>query len=326
MKNFENKKVLITGGLGFIGSNLAIELVKSGSSVEIYDALIPDMGGNMFNIEPIKKQVKLTIGDLRDEDKITRAVKAKDYIFNLAGTLSHIDSMANPFWDLDINCRAQLCLLEACRKLNSGVKIVFAGTRNQYGKAKYLPVDENHPLEPTDINGVDAIAGEKYHMMYDKVYGIRAVSLRMTNTFGPRHQMKHPKQGVLNWFLRQIMDGKRIKLMGGGGQVRDINYIDDVVDALILAGGSKKADGQVYNLGGTALSLLEFSKKAINIWGKGNIENIDFPKGRKNIEIGDYVANYKKITKDLGWEPKMSIDKAIERTFDYYKKYKKYYF
>lgn len=326
MKNLKNKKVLITGGLGFVGSNLAIELVKSGSSVEIYDALIGDMGGNMFNIEPIKKQVKLTIGDLRDEDKIARAVKTKDYIFNLAGTLSHIDSMADPFWDLDINCRAQLCLLEACRKLNSGVKIVFAGTRNQYGKAKYLPVDENHPLEPTDINGVNAIAGEKYHMMYDKVYGIRAVSLRMTNTFGPRHQMKHPKQGVLNWFLKQIMDGKEIKLMGGGGQIRDINYIDDVVDALILAGSSKAADGQVYNLGGTALSLLEFSKKAINIWGSGNTQNIDFPKDRKNIEIGDYVANYKKITKDLGWEPKMSIDKAIEATFDYYKKNKKYYF
>lgn len=325
MKNFENKKVLITGGLGFIGSNLAIELVRLGANVEIYDALIPDMGGNMFNIEPIKKQVKLTIGDLRDEDKIAKAIKDKDYIFNLAGTLSHIDSMKNPFWDLDINCRAQLCLLETCRKLNSGVKIVFAGTRNQYGKAKYLPVDENHPLEPTDINGVNAIAGEKYHLMYNKVYGIRAVSLRMTNTFGPRHQMKHPKQGVLNWFLRQIMDGKGAKLMGGGGQIRDINYIDDVVSALILAGGSKNSDGQVYNLGGTALSLLEFSKKAISIWGSGNIKNIDFPKGRKNIEIGDYIADYKKITKELGWEPKMSIDEAIKKTFDYFKKYKKYY-
>ncbi|MDO8487510.1 MAG: GDP-mannose 4,6-dehydratase [Candidatus Curtissbacteria bacterium] len=322
---YTDKRTLVTGGLGFIGSNLAIRLVKLGADVEIFDALIPDMGGNKFNIEPVKKDVKVTIGDLRDEGKIAKAVRGKDIIFNLAGTLSHIDSMENPFSDLDINCRAQLQLLEACKKLNRGVKIIYAGTRNQYGKAKYLPVDENHPLEPTDINGVNAIAGEKYHLMYDKVYGIGAVSLRMTNTFGPRHQMKHSKQGVLNWFLRQIIDGETIKLMGGGGQIRDINYIDDVVRALILAGASKNANGQVYNLGGSALSLLEFSKKAINILGRGNTRNIDFPKDRKNIEVGDYIADYKKITKDLGWEPKTSIDEAIKKTFGYYKRYKKYY-
>ncbi len=325
MTTLKNKKVLVTGGLGFIGSNLAIELVKEGAQVEIYDALLPDMGGNLFNIDPVKKEVQVTISDLRDRNKIKKAIRGKDVIFNLAGTLSHVDSMEDPFFDLEVNCRAQLCLLEACRRFNEGVKIVFAGTRNQYGRAQYLPVDENHPLEPTDINGVNAIAGEKYHLMYDKVYGIRVVSLRMTNTFGPRHQMKHPKQGVLNWFLKQIMDGETVTLMGGGKQIRDINYIQDVCDALILAAGSVAADGQVYNLGGIPLSLLAFTKEAVHVFGRGNIKSIDFPKDRKNIEIGDYIANFKKIKKELLWKPKTTIDDGISKTFDYYRKYQKNY-
>lgn len=326
MKNFEHKKVLITGGLGFIGSNLAIRLVRLGAIVEIYDALIPNMGGNMFNIEPIKKQARLTLGDLRDEEKIAKAVKTKDYIFNLAGTLSHIDSMENPFLDLDINCRSQLQLLEACRKYNRKVKIVYAGTRNQYGKAKYLPVDEDHPLEPTDINGVNAIAGENYHLMYSKVYGIRVVSLRMTNTFGPRHQMQHSRQGVLNWFVRLLMDKKTVGLMGSGKQIRDVNYIDDVVDAFVLAGISKTADGKVYNLGGSPLSLAEFVEKVIKALGFGKWKSMKFPNSRKMIEVGDYIADISKIKKELLWEPKISVEEGIKRTIDYYKKSKKYYF
>lgn len=325
-KAYKSKKILVTGGLGFIGSNLAIELVKLGADVEIFDAQIPNMGANLFNVEPIKKDLKITVADLRDETKISKSVKNKDIIFNLAGTLSHVDSMENPFLDLDINCRAQLQLLEACKRTNSSVKIVYAGTRNQYGKVQYLPVDEKHPMEPTDINGVNAIAGEKYHFMYGSVYNIRVVSLRMSNTMGPRHQMKHSRQGVLNWFVRQIMEDKTITLMGSGKQIRDINYVDDVSRAFIMAGVSKKADGQVYNLGGMPLSLLDFVKKAIDIWGKGKIKNIEFPENRKNIEIGDYVANYKKIKTELGWKPETSISEALGKTFDYYLRFKKYYF
>src|SRR4030042_3367051 len=208
---FKDKKILITGGLGFIGSNLAIRLVELGAKVTILDALIPEFGGNKFNIFPIKNKVSLVINDMRNQKVIRRLVKNKEIIFNLAGTLSHIDSMREPFTDLDINCRAQLCLLETCRKLNDSVKIIFAGTRNQYGKAIYLPVDEKHIQEPTDINGINSIAAEKYHLLYDRIYGIRAVSLRMSNTFGPRHQMKHSRQGVLNWFIRQLLDGEIIK-------------------------------------------------------------------------------------------------------------------
>ena len=323
--SYKSKKVLVTGGLGFIGSNLAIVLVRRGASVEVYDALIGGMGGNLFNIDPVKGDLRITIADLRDEKKITKAVRGKDVIFNLAGTLSHIDSMENPFMDLDINCRAQLQLLEACRKVNDSVKIVYAGTRNQYGKAKSLPVDENHPLEPTDINGVNAIAGEKYHMMYGKVYSIKAVSLRMTNTFGPRHQMRHSKQGVLNWFIRVLMDRKPVTLYGKGRQIRDVNYVSDVTSALLTVAVSRKTAGEVYNLGGTAISLLDFVKLTIAILGYGKIKNAAFPRDRKEIEIGDYIADTRKIEKELAWRAETPITEGIKKTIDYYNQFKKYY-
>src|SRR3989344_5137459 len=280
---YRNKRILITGGLGFIGSNLAIELVGKGAKVTIMDALIPTYGGNLFNIEPIKEKVKWVRGDVRARKIMDRMVRDQDIIFNLAGTLSHVDSMRDPMTDLEINCRAQLSLLESVRKLNPKVKIIFAGTRNQYGRAKYLPVDENHPQEPTDINGINNIASEKYHLMYTHVYGIKTVSLRMTNTYGPRHQMKHSRQGVLNWFIRQIMDGEEVKLYGTGKQIRDINYIDDVVEALLAVAKRENGWGEAYNLGGTAISLLEFVKKIIQISGHGKVELVPFPKSRETI-------------------------------------------
>lgn len=323
---FKNKKILITGGLGFIGSNLAISLVGVGARVTILDALLPPYGGNKFNIFPIKNKIKVKIGDMRNEALVGKLVKDKDLIFNLAGTLSHIDSMADPFSDLDINCRAQLCLLEAARRLNPKVKIVFAGTRNQYGRALYLPVDERHIQDPTDINGINSIAAEKYHLLYFSVYGIRTVSLRMTNTFGPRHQMKHPRQGVLNWFIRELLDGKTVELFGDGSQIRDINYVDDVVSALMLAAKYKKADGQVYNLGGSPMTLLSFVESAIEILGRGRWRLVKFPKARKSIEIGNYVADIKKIRDELGWRPRASVREGLKKTFGYYQQYKKYYF
>src|SRR3989344_4009400 len=321
---FKNKNVLITGGLGFIGSNLTIRLVELGANVTILDTLIPEFGGNKFNILPVKHKVKVKIGDMRNPATIKRVVIDKDIIFNLAGTLSHIDSMKDPFVDLDINCRAQLCLLEACRKYNNKVKIVFAGTRNQYGKAIYLPVDEKHIQEPTDINGINSIAAEKYHLLYNRIYGIKTVSLRMTNIFGPRHQMKHSKQGVLNWFIRQLIDGETVKLFGDGSQIRDINYVDDVVDALIICAEAKKNEGEVYNLGGNPLTLKDFVAKTIQILGYGRFKIIPFPRDRKQIEVGNYTADIKKINDDLGWEPKISVDEGIRMTFKYYAEFQKY--
>ncbi|OGG17599.1 NAD-dependent epimerase [Candidatus Gottesmanbacteria bacterium RIFCSPHIGHO2_02_FULL_39_14] len=324
-KYYKNKKILITGGLGFIGSTLAIRLVEEGAKVVIVDALISGYGGNRFNIEPVKEEVKVVIADIREGGVIDRLVTDKDIIFNLAGTLSHIDSMMDPMTDLEINCRAQLSLLESVRKYNPKVRIIFAGTRNQYGKARYLPVDENHPQEPTDINGINSIAAEKYHLMYTKVYGIKTVSLRMTNTYGPRHQMKHSRQGVLNWFLRLLMEEEEIKLYGGGKQIRDVNYIDDVVGALLTVGAAKRGWGEAYNLGGAGVSLYDFVQKAIKINGRGKVKTVPFPNARKKIEVGDYIASYEKITKTYGWKPQVSLDAGIKKTFEYYRKYKKYY-
>lgn len=324
-KFYRNKQILITGGLGFIGSNLAIKLVELGAKVTIVDALIPNLGGNKFNIFPIKDKVTTVIGDLRNERVTGRLVADKEIIFNLAGTLSHIDSMNNPILDLDINCRAQLCLLEACKNGNRDVKIIFAGTRNQYGKALYLPVDEKHVQEPTDINGINAIAAEKYHLLYFRVYGIDTVSVRMSNTFGPRHQMKHSRQGVLNWFIRMLLEKQTVELYGNGSQIRDVNYVEDVVSALIICAQSKKATGEVYNLGGNSLTLKEFVEKTIEILGYGKFKIVPFPKERKTIEIGNYVADIKKISNEVGWHPMVSTDEGILQTIEYYKKFKKHY-
>lgn len=324
-KFFRGKKVLITGGLGFIGSNLAIDLVKHGAKVTILDSLLPNFGGNKFNISTIKNQVTLKIADMRNQKIMDKIVGDKEIIFNLAGTLSHIDSMSDPFVDLDINCRAQLCLLEACRKNNKNTKIIFAGTRNQYGRALYLPVDEKHIQEPTDINGINSIAAEKYHFLYMRIYNIKTTSLRMSNTFGPRHQMKHPRQGVLNWFVRQLIDGKTIKLYGDGSQIRDINFVGEVVDALLLLAKSKNSWGEAFNLGGHPMTLKEFVATAIKVFGSGAYEIVPFPRDRKSIEIGNYVADIKKIGDLIGWHPSVAVEDGLVATFDYYKKNKKYY-
>ncbi len=325
-ENFYRKKnILITGGLGFIGSNLAIKLSALGAKVTLLDALLPEYGGNKFNIFPVKKQIKLKIGDMRDMRIMERIVADKDIIFNLAGTLSHVDSMKDPFTDLDINCRAQLTLLEACRKNNLRVKIVFAGTRNQYGRAIYLPVDEKHIQEPTDINGVNSIAAEKYHLLYWRIYKIPTVSLRMTNTYGPRHQMRHSRQGVLNWFLRQLIDNETVSLFGDGSQIRDINYVDDVVEALIACAGDNKTNGQIFNLGGQPITLKDFVELAIAVLGRGKYKLVRFPNDRKDIEIGNYVADIKKIREEVGWEPRSSPEQGISKTIEYYLKNKKNY-
>lgn len=322
---YKNRNILVTGGLGFIGSALVEKLVGYGSKVTVVDSLIPDYGGNLFNVEGVKKRITVNISDVRDRYSMNYLTQGKDILFNLAGTLSHIDSMRDPFTDLEINITSQLSILEACRQNNPKIKIVYAGTRNQYGRAKYLPVDEKHPLEPIDVNGVNCNAGEYYHILYNNVYGIQSCSLRLTNTFGPRHQMRHPRQGVLNWFLRQLIDGEKIKLFGTGKQIRDVNYVDDVVDAFLLVGVSNKVWGEVYNLGGTSISLEDFVKTAIKIYGKGSFEVVPFPDERRNIEVGDYVANYRKITKATGWRPETSLESGIVKTIKFYAKFKRHY-
>lgn len=320
-----SKRILITGGLGFIGSTLAIAEVKRGNRVIIVDALLPDYGGNRFNVEPVKKEIEIEIGDVRDKKFMEKFIKKQDIIYSLAGTLSHVDSMTDPMTDLEVNCVSQLVLLEACRELNPNVRLFFAGTRNQYGRAKYLPVDENHPMEPVDVNGINNIAAEWYYRLYHNIHGMWTCSLRLTNTYGPRHQMKHPRQGVLNWFIRQLMDKETVALYGTGKQIRDVNFVDDVVRAFMMAADSDKANGQVFNIGGDAVSLEHFVKEVIKVFGRGTYTKKEFPHDRRAIEVGDYVADWSKIKKTLGWKPTVSLRDGIRRTIEYYGMYKKHY-
>jgi len=324
---YRGKKVLITGGLGFIGSNLAIKLQELEADIVIVDSLIEDYGGNIFNVDPIKDKVKINIADVRDESGMLYLVKDKDYIFNLAGQVSHIDSMLNPYIDLEINCKSQLSMLEACKKSNKDVKIIYAGTRQQYGKPDYLPVDEKHLVHPTDVNGINKMAGEWYHILYNNVYGIRAVSLRLINTYGPRLLLKHNRQGFLGWFVKQLINNEEIKLFGDGNQVRDFNYIDDAVDAFLIAGASEKSFGNFYNLGGTErINLKDLVEIMIDINGGGSYSITPFPEERKKIDIGDFYSDFTKIRDELGWEPKVSLRQGLQKTFEYYNKYQKYYF
>lgn len=322
---YRGKKILVTGGLGFVGSNLAHELVRMGSDVTILDSLYPKGGGNLFNIKGIENKVRLNFADIRDESAVNQLVKGKDYIFHLAAQLSHVESMENPFDDLGINCLGTLTLLEACRKYNDSVKIIFSGTRSQYGRIVYTPVDEKHPINPVDTNGISKHAAEQYHLLYYRTYGIKTTSLRLTNTYGPRHLMRHSRQGFLNWFIRQAMDNEVIKIYGDGKQIRDFHYVDDVVHALLLAGKSKRSEGEVFNLGGEASNLIDLVKLIIKIAKKGSFELVSFPEDRKKIEIGSYVANYEKAKKMLGWEPKTGLEEGIRKTVEFYEKYRKEY-
>lgn len=322
---YKNKVILITGGAGFIGSTLAIKLVNMGTKVKIFDIFFDDQGANIFNLREIKGKVKIIRGDTRNIIDLEKALPNVDIIFNLAGTLSHTDSMNNPWKDLEINTLAQINILEFCKKNLPNVKIIYAGTRNQYGRAKYLPVDEEHPMIPTDTNGINKHAGEQYHLLYYRDFGIKTCSLRVSNTYGPRHQMMHPRQGVLNWFIRQLFDDQTVELHGTGDQIRDVNYVDDVVNALLMLGKSKKVWGNAYNIGGNPISLKDFVRKAIQVFGRGDYKIIQMPSDRKKVEIGDFVADYSKIIQDVGWKPKMSLDEGLKKTFDFYKKNKKHY-
>jgi len=323
---FEGKRVLITGGLGFIGSNLAHVLAGHCVELTLVDSLIPGYGGNLFNISGIEDHVRVNIADVRDESSMDYLVRGKDYIFNLAGQVSHIDSMRDPYTDLEINCRSQLSILEACKKNNRGVKVVYAGTRGQYGKVNKLPVDENQPQRPTDVNGINKMAGEWYHIVYNNAHDIRACSLRLTNTYGPRHHMRTSRQGVLSWFIRLALEGKEIQLFGGGEQQRDFNYVDDVVEAFLLAALCDEANGEVFNIGaGVPVSLRQAAELCVEIAGSGSVVPIEFPPDKKRIEIGNYYADPSRAEKVLGWKPRTSLREGLVRTLEFFRKQQEYY-
>lgn len=325
------ENVLVTGGLGFIGSNLVHELVKKGDKVTILDAMLEPMGYNLANIEEIKDKVALIKGDIRSKETVERVVKGQDVIFNCAGQVSHIDSMTDPLLDIDINILGNLNVLEVCRRINDKVRIIYAGTRGQIGKLVRTPCDETHPDNPTDIYGVDKWAAEKYHLIYNSKYGMKTCSLRLNNTYGPRHQMKHGKYGILNYFIRLVFLGQPIKIFSPGTQLRDYNYISDVVEAMLLA-NSKKADGEVFFIGsGKPVSLLEIAKKIVER-GKSygfnaRYDMVEWPEERKSIEVGDFYVSFEKFSKTFGWVPKVSLDDGLQKTFQFYNERKgKYIF
>lgn len=326
MNFYRDKKILITGGLGFLGSGLAIALVKLGAKVTLLDAMLPLYGGNFFNIEEVKDSVEIKIGDIRDSILLGEVVRDKDIIFHIAAQTSHIDSMIDPLLDVDINCKGNIIFLESCRKNNPKVKIVYTGTRGQYGNLKYIPVDENHPLNSTDIYGANKTAAESYHFIYSRAYGLKVCSLRVNNTYGPRHQMKHSRYGVLNWFIRLVLEDKTIEVYGDGCQLRDCNYLDDVTSAFLLTGASDISEGKVYNLGsGEPVKLIDFIQRLIDIAGSGRLKKVPWPEDRKRIETGDYVADFNRIKEDLGWSPKIGIDEGLRRTIEFYRRYRDKY-
>ena len=318
-ENFAGKRILITGGLGFIGSNLARTLADLGARVTVVDSLIPEYGGNLFNLRGYEGRVRINIADIRDEFSVAYLVQGQDYLFNLAGQTSHIDSMRNPFVDLDINCRSQLFILEACRKHNPYIRVVYASTRQIYGRPDFLPVHEGHILHPTDVNGINKMAGEWYHILYSNVYGIRTCALRLTNTYGPRMRVKDARQTFLGIWIKNLVEGKRIEVWGEGLQIRDFNFVDDVIDAMLMAALSEQSHGQIYNLGSPErVNLKDLAALIIRVHGKGGYDVVPFPENRKPIDIGDYYADYSKIRAALNWNPRLGLEQGLARTLQYY--------
>ena len=317
---FSGRRVLITGGLGFIGSTLARELVEMGSEVVLIDSLISEYGGSLENIAGIEDRVRVNISDVRDEHSLSYLVQGQDVLFNLAGQTSHLDSMENPYTDLEINCRSQLSILEACRRYNPVMRIVFAGTRQIYGRPQYLPVDERHPLNPVDVNGINKTAGEWYHLLYGDLYDIPVTVLRLTNTYGPRMRIKDARQTFLGYWFRLALAGEEIQVWGDGLQKRDFNYVDDAVRAFLLAASHDEAVGKIYNLGDDEIvSLKELAEMVVKVNGSGEYRVIPFPPERKAIDIGDYYGNHGRIRAELGWSPQVELAEGITRSLAFYR-------
>ncbi|RKZ15072.1 NAD-dependent epimerase [bacterium] len=324
---YHGKKVLVTGGLGCLGSSLSLELVAAGAQVTIVDSCHPMFGANEHNLKAVRDKVTINVCDIRDADAINHLVKGQDLIFHIGMQTSHVDSMTDPFWDIDINCRGNMVVYEAVRHHNPGCYVIYAGTRGQYGVLEHTPVDETHRMQPTDIYGVNKVAAEGYGFVYNRAYKMPFCSLRVNNCYGPRHQMRHAKYGILNWFIRLAMDGETIKLYGDGAQQRDYNYVDDAIEAFLLAGANQdKCNGEAFNLGsGHARTLREATELIIAAAGKGALEFVPWPDDRKAIETGDYFADFSKFTAATGWQPQVGIEDGLAQTVEFYKANKSFY-
>lgn len=322
---FRGREVLVTGGLGFLGSNLAIQLVRCDARVTVLDSLVPQFGGWLGNIAPVCDAVTVNTADLRDANALDVLVRGKDYIFHLAGQVSHGDSMRDPQLDLDVNCVSTMNLVEACRKHNPNARLLYTSTRQVYGHPRTLPVTEDHPTLPIDVNGINKLAAEYYHLLYDSVYGIRSTVLRLTNTFGPRQKLCTDRQGVAAVFIHHALCGDTIRLYGGGRQRRDFNYADDVVRAMLMAIACEECHGKVFNLGASqAYSLLDF----IAVLGQScdfRTESIPFPEDKKLIDIGDYYGDFARFRLATGWTPRVGLEDGLRRTIAFYRRHREEY-
>lgn len=324
LKYFQ-KNVLITGGAGFIGSNLARTLLDLGSTVTVYDSFEADSGANHVNLDGIEDRIQLIQADIRDEAAMKAAVHEQDFLFNLAGQMSHIGSMQDPFKDLYVNTVGQLNLLEVCRQYNPKIRIVFAGTRQVYGRPKYLPVDENHLLTPLDNNGVSKRAGEMYHIVYHHVHGMATCVLRMTNTYGERMRIKDDKLTFIGWWIQRILTGNEIQIFGDGKQIRDFNHVSDVIQAMLLCAVNPVAEGKIYNLGGEPISLIDLAQLLVEVNGSGSFVTVPFPEKRKRIDIGGYYGDYSLIKNEIGWQPQVSLRDGLKRMLAFYQENKVHY-
>jgi len=319
---YRGRRVMVTGGLGFIGSNLARSLADLGADVLVVDSLIPDYGGNAFNIAGYEERLRVNVADVRQQSTMNFLVRDREVIFSLAGQVSHIDSMRDPYTDLEINCRSQLTILEACRHNNPEAKVVYAGTRQIYGKPDYLPVDERHLVRPTDVNGINKAAGEYYHLVYNNVFGVRACSLRLTNVFGPRQLIRHNRQGFIGWFIRLALEDQEIQIFGDGTQVRDFVYVDDATDAFLAAGALDACNGEAFNVGGDEpISHRDLVTLLIDVAGTGRMRFVEWPPDKKAIDIGSFYSDSTRFRTTAGWRPRVPLAEGLSRTVAYYREH-----
>jgi UDP-glucose 4-epimerase len=322
---FAERTVLVTGGLGFLGSNLAIRLARRGAQVTIADTLGEQFGGNLANIEPVRDAVTVRTSDLRDPQVVDDLVRDQDYIFHLAGQVSHGDSMRDPKLDWGVNCLATMNLVESCRRHNSNVRTLYTSTRQVYGRPLRLPVDEDHPTAPVDVNGINKLAAEHYHLLYHHTYGLRATVLRLTNTYGPRQHLRTNRQGFTTVFMRQALRGETINLFDGGHQRRDFNYVEDVVDAMMVAIISDCCLGRVFNLGGHETYSLRDFVNALARHCDFDVRSVPFPAERKLIDIGDYRGDFSRFRAATGWQPRVSLGEGLARTVAFYREHRETY-
>ena len=323
---YAGKKVLITGGLGFLGSTLAIRLIGLGAQVSLLDGLIPELGANPFNIDPVKDRVKVVRADVGDRSATDSLVQGQDLVFNMAMHSCHLESMSNPLYDLETNVIPQYHFLESLRYHNPEARVVYIGSRAQFGQALTIPITEDTPPNPKDIYAATKQAVEWYHLLYRKICGLRVTSLRLGNTYGPRHQMRHPKYGVQNYLIRLALEDREISIFGDGSQKREMIYVEDVISCLLLLGADEACVDQVFCIGSAeSITFLELVREIIRVCGSGRYVHVPWPEDRKSIEVGDVVTDFSKLTRRTGWRPTIRLSEGLEKTVDFYRKYRPYY-